>query len=136
MIFVLHLQRTNKKTKMSEEKLYVRMCERYTIWEASEPIEVNVETLRKCTPAYEGETAADLLEYLEDIRGDYDWYEENMEHFDDEDEAYQLIFDEQPEMEVYSDSRSKEGVMWLDVGKPNDEWRKYGGFEVMETSVY
>ena len=30
----------------------------------------------------------------------------------------------------------KEGVMWLDVGKPNDEWRKYGGFEVMETSVY
>jgi len=121
---------------MSEEKLYVRLCERYTIWEASEPIEVNVETLRKCTPAYEGETAADLLEYLEDIRGDYDWYEENMEHFDDEDEAYQLIFDEQPEMEVYSDSREKEGVMWLDVGKPNDEWRKYGGFEVIETSVY
>jgi len=39
-------------------------------------------------------------------------------------------------MEVYSDSREKEGVMWLDVGKPNDEWRKYGGFEVIETSVY
>jgi len=27
-------------------------------------------------------------------------------------------------------------VMWLDVGKPNEEWRKYGGFEVIETSVY
>jgi hypothetical protein len=95
---------------MSEEKLYVRMCERYTIWEASlsstePPLRLMLKLYVKCTPAYEGETAADLLEYLEDIRGDYDWYEENMEHFDDEDEAYQLIFDEQPEMEVYSDSR-------------------------------
>jgi len=121
---------------MSEEKLYVRLCERYTIWEASEPYEVNVEALRKCNPPYEGNTPKELLDYLEEIRGDYDWYEENMENFDSEDEAYQLIFEEVFEMVPYCDSREKEGVQWLDVGKPNDEWRKYGGFEVIETSVY
>ena len=120
---------------MSEEKIYVRMCERYTVWEASEPIEVNVELLRKCDPPYEGTTNKELLDYLEDIRGDYDWFEENQEVYG-EDDAYNLIFDDQPEMEVYSDSRDKEGVMWLDIGKPNDEWRRHGGFEVMETSVY
>lgn len=121
---------------MSEEKLYVRLCERYTIWESSEPIEVNVNSLRKCNPPYEGKTAAELLDYLEGIRGDYDWYEENMEHFDDENEAYQLIFDERPDMEVYSDTRDNEGVIWLDIGKPNEMLRNCGGFEVIETSAY
>ena len=37
------------------EKFYVRRCEKYTIWEATEePIEVDVDKLRKCEPPYEG----------------------------------------------------------------------------------
>jgi hypothetical protein len=32
------------------DKIYVRKCERYTIWDASEPIVVDVEKLRKCEP--------------------------------------------------------------------------------------
>ena len=87
------------------KKVYVRAVERYTVWEATQPIEVNVEKLRQCEPPYEGETEADEL---------------TMECLD---------------MEVYSDSREKYAQEWLDVGVPNDEYRKMGGFEVKATNV-
>ena len=46
------------------DKVYVRMCERFTQWRASKPIEVDVEKLRKCEPPYEGNSHKELLEYL------------------------------------------------------------------------
>ena len=118
------------------EKLYVRKCERFTQWEASEPIEVNVEKLRNCVPPYEGETEKELLDYLqENVLYNYDWAEDetNKEVYG-EDSAYDLTF-ESCDMDVYSDSRDKYAQEWLDIGEPNDEWRKMGGFEVRETSV-
>lgn len=118
------------------EKLYVRKCERFTQWEASEPIEVNVEKLRNCVPPYEGETEKELLDYLqENVLYNYDWAEDetNKEVYG-EDAAYDLTF-ESCDMDVYSDSRDKYAQEWLDIGEPNDEWRKMGGFEVRETSV-
>ena len=48
------------------QKIFVRKCEQYTVWEASEPIVVDVEKLRKCEPPFLGETEQDLLEYLND----------------------------------------------------------------------
>jgi len=108
---------------MSQEKVYIRFCESYRIAQASEPIEVDVESLRKCTPAYEGNTAEELLEYIEEIHGDYDWYEDNKENFEDEDDAYALIFEEWPEMETFDDSRNKGADTWLEVGEPNEEYR-------------
>jgi len=117
-------------------KVYVRKCERFTQWEASEPIEVDVEKLRNCVPPYEGETEKDLLEYLqENVLYNYDWAEDetNKEVYG-EDAAYDLTF-ESCDMEVYSDSRDKYAQEWLDIGEPNEEWRKMGGFEVRETSV-
>jgi len=117
------------------EKVYVRQCERYTIWEASQPIEVDVEKLRKCEPPFEGENEQDLLEYLaENVWGNYDWAEENEEVYG-EDAAYDLTFDECYDTEVYSDTREKYGQSWIDVGVPNDEWRKMGRFEVKATNV-
>ena len=60
------------------EKLYVRRCEKYTIWEATEePIEVHVDKLRKCEPPYEGSTTEELWKYLEE--NVYDW--DNSEDF-------------------------------------------------------
>lgn len=118
------------------EKLYVRKCERFTQWEASEPIEVNVEKLRNCVPPYEGETEKELLDYLqENVLYNYDWAEDetNKEVYG-EDAAYDLTF-ESCDMDVYSDTRDKYAQEWLDIGEPNDEWRKMGGFEVRETSV-
>jgi len=117
-------------------KVYVRKCERFTQWEASEPIEVDVEKLRNCVPPYEGETEKDLLEYLqENVLYNYDWAEDetNKEVYG-EDAAYDLTF-ESCDMEVYSDTRDKYAQEWLDIGEPNEEWRKMGGFEVRETSV-
>ena len=117
-------------------KVYVRKCERFTQWEASEPIEVNVEKLRNCVPPYEGETEKDLLDYLqENVLYNYDWAEDetNKEVYG-EDAAYDLTF-ESCDMDVYSDSRDKYAQEWLDIGEPNEEWRKMGRFEVRETSV-
>lgn len=117
------------------EKVYVRKCERYTVWEASDPIEINVEKLRQCEPPYEGEAEQDLLEYLKDnVWNNYDWAEENGEIYG-KDESYDLTFDEAYDKEVYSDSREKYAQEWLDVGVPNDEYRKMGGFEVKATNV-
>lgn len=117
------------------EKIYVRKCERYTVWEASEPIEVDVEKLRKCEPPYEGETEQDLLEYLNDnVWDNYDWAETNQEVYG-EDTAYDLTMEECYDMTTYSDTREKSAQEWLDVGVPNDEWRKMGRFEVMASNA-
>jgi len=117
------------------EKIYVRKCERYTVWEASEPIEVDVEKLRQCEPPYEGDSAEELLEYInENVMNNYDWADTNKEVYGN-DAAYDLTFDECYDMEVYSDTREKYAQEWLDVGTPNEEYRKMGGFEVMATNV-
>ena len=44
-------------------KNYTLEKQRYTIWETTEPIEVDVEKL-KCDPPYEGNTEEELFEYL------------------------------------------------------------------------
>ena len=117
------------------EKIYVRKCERYTVWEASEPIEVDVEKLRQCEPPYEGDSAEELLEYInENVMNNYDWADTNKEVYGN-DASYDLTFDECYDMEVYSDSREKYAQEWLDVGTPNEEYRKMGGFEVMASNV-
>ena len=116
------------------EKIYVRKCERYTLWEATKPIEVDVEKLRKCEPPYDGDSPEELLTYLNDhVFNNYDWSETNGEVYG-EDQSYDLTFDD-VETEVYSDTREKYAEDWLDVGVPNDEWRKMGGFEVFASTV-
>jgi len=119
------------------EKVFVRKCERYTVWEASEPIEVDVEKLRKCDPPFEGETEQDLLDYLqENVYMEYEFYEnETNKKVYGEDAAYDLVMEEVYDKNVYSDTRDKYAQEWIDVGVPNDEWRKMGGFEVKATNV-
>jgi len=117
------------------ENVYVRAVERYTVWEATEPIEVNLEKLRQCEPPFEGETEEDLLEYLSDnVWNNEDWAETNSEVYG-EDASYDLTFIEAYDKEVYSDTRDKYEQSWLDVGVPNDEYRKMGRFEVKATNV-
>jgi hypothetical protein len=117
------------------DKIYVRAVERYTVWEATQPIEVNVEKLRQCEPPFEGETEQDLLEYLRDnVWNNEDWADENGEIYGNDD-AFNLTFIEAYDKEVYSDTRDKYEQSWLDVGVPNDEYRKMGRFEVIATNV-
>ena len=112
------------------EKIYVRKVERYTIWEASAPIEIDVEALRQCEPPYEGDSPEELLEYLSDnVYHNYEWSEENGDNYVDADAAYDLTMEECYDMEVYSDTREKYEDSWLEVGTPNEEYRKVGRFE-------
>lgn len=117
------------------EKIYIRKCEKYTIWEATEPFEVDVEKLRQCEPPYEGETPEDLITYLtENIWENWDETfidDDHNKQIYGEDELYRLTMEEEYDAEVYSDSRTKFGDSWYELGQPNEEYRKTGRFQSM-----
>tara|TARA_B100000401_G_C52148983_1_gene413126 strand:- start:71 stop:448 length:378 start_codon:yes stop_codon:yes gene_type:complete len=123
------------------KKLHIRKVERYTIWEATEPIAIDVEKLRKCDPPYEGNTEEELFEYLlENIWEDWDAeFTENKHNIEvyGEDALYDLMLEEGCyETSVYSDSREKGQESWFELGVPNDEYRKTGGFESRVNNMY
>ena len=120
------------------EKMYVRKVETWTISAASEPIEVNVEALRKCEPPYEGNSDEELAMYLFDnVYMNYDFYEnETNKEVYGEDDVYELCMEEVYDMEEFFDSRNKGEESWIQVGVPNPEWTKHGGFEVKANGQY
>ena len=120
------------------EKVYVRKVETWTISSASEPIEVNVEALRKCDPPYEGNSDEELAQYLfENVYMNYDFYEnETNKEVYGEDAVYDLCMEEVYDMEEFFDSRTKGEESWIQVGVPNPEWTKHGGFEVKANGQY
>ena len=78
------------------EKIYVRKIESWTISAASEPIEVNVEALRKCEPPYKGDSEQELVNYLQnEVWNEYDFLgnEHNKEVYG-EDDLYVLGMEE------------------------------------------
>jgi len=120
------------------EKIYVRKVETWTISSASEPIEVNVEALRNCEPPYEGDSHEDLVEYLtENVWNNYEFYdnETNKEVYG-EDAVYDLCMEECFVENEFFDSRTKGEESNIQVGVPNEEYTRYGGFEVMASSNY
>lgn len=120
------------------EKIYVRKVETWTISAASDPIEVNVDALRNCEPPYEGDTDEELAQYLyENVYNNYEWYdnETNKEVYG-EDEAYELSMEECYTENEFFDSRTKGEESWVQVGIPNPEWTKQGGFEVKANGQY
>lgn len=120
------------------EKIYVRKIETWTISSASEPIEVNVEALRNCEPPYEGDSPEDLVEYLtENVWGEYEFYENetNIEVYG-EDAVYDLVMEECYVENEFFDSRTKGEDTNIQVGIPNEEYTRYGGFEVLASSGY
>ncbi len=120
------------------EKIYVRKVETWTISSASEPIEVNVEALRNCEPPYEGDSHEDLVEYLtENVWNNYEFYdnETNKEVYG-EDAVYDLCMEECYVENEFFDSRTKGEESNIQVGVPNEEYSRYGGFEVMASSNY
>jgi hypothetical protein len=111
------------------EKIYIRKVERYTMWDASNPIEIDVDKLRQCEPPYEGDSNEELLQYLEEnVYNNYEWSDTNGGVYG-EDEAYELTMEEVYDMETYSDTREKYEDSWIEIGVPNEEYRKTGRFE-------
>ena len=120
------------------EKIYVRKIETWTISSASEPIEVNVEALRKCVPPYEGNSEQELANYLQNnVWNEYDFYdnETNKEVYG-EDEVYDLCMEEVYTENEFFDSRNKGADESLQVGVPNKEWTKTGGFQPLANGEY
>ena len=123
------------------EKLHIRKVERYTLWEATKPVEVDVEKLRKCEPPYEGNSEKELFQYLdENIWEDWDAEFIESEHNKEvygEDALYDLCLEEgSHDVSVYSDSREKGQEAWFELGVPNDEYRKVGKFESRVDNMY
>ena len=120
------------------EKIYVRKIETWTISSASEPIEVEVEKLRKCEPPYEGDSPDELVEYLtENVWNNYEFYEnETNKEVYGEDAVYDLCMEECFVENEFFDSRTKGEEANIQVGIPNEEYTRYGGFEVMASSGY
>lgn len=112
------------------DKIYVRACESFSQTGATKPIEVNIEKLRKCEPAYEGNSHKELLEYLYNVWGNYEWVEANSKVYG-EDEAYKLCMDD-VEFIPYVDSRTKFSDEWLEIGVPTEDWNNNGYFEILE----
>ena len=111
------------------EKIYIRKVERYTMWDASNPIEIDVDKLRQCEPPYEGDSNEELLQYLEEnVYNNYEWSDTNGGVYG-KDEAYELTMEEVYDMETYSDTREKYEDYWIEIGVPNEEYRKTGRFE-------
>ena len=84
------------------------------------------------------ESDEDLANYLwENVFNNYEWYdnETNKEVYG-EDAAYDLSFEMCEGMEEYFDSRTKGEDAWVQVGVPNPEWTKYGGFQVTAEGKY
>ena len=120
------------------EKVYVRKVETWTVSAASEPIEVNVEALRKCEPPYEGNSDEELVQYLyNNVYMDYDFYEnETNKEVYGEDAVYELSMEEVYDMEEFYDSRNKGEESFIQVGTPDPEYTKYGGFNATATGTY
>ena len=113
------------------EKIYVRKIETWTISAASEPIEVNVEALRKCEPPYEGDSEQELVNYLQnEVWGEYEFYEnETNKEVYGEDAVYDLVMEDAYCSNEFFDSRTKGEDTSLQVGVPNEDWTKTGGFQ-------
>ena len=120
------------------EKVYVRKVETWTVSAASDPIEVNVEALRKCDPPYEGSSDEELATYLYDnVYHNYDFYEnETNKEVYGEDAVYDLCMEECYTENEFFDSRNKGENSCIQVGIPNEEFTKQGGFEVTAVGEY
>jgi hypothetical protein len=120
------------------EKVYVRKVESWTISSASEPIEVNVDALRKCEPPYEGNSDKELVEYLsENVYWNDEWCdnETNKEVYG-EDASYDLTMEEAYVENEFFDSRNKGETSHIQIGVPNEEFTNQGGFQISETNEY
>jgi hypothetical protein len=113
------------------EKIYVRKIETWTISSASKPIEVNVDALRKCVPPYEGDSEQELVNYLQnEVWNEYEFYEnETNKEVYGEDAVYELCMEEAYVENEFFDSRNKGEDASIQVGVPNEEWTKTGGFQ-------
>ena len=120
-------------------KLDFRTRTSFTITNVSKPVTLDSEDFRKVEPPYEGETEAEFYEYISDILSNWEaeeFLEDNKEHFSEEfsNKLYDT-FIEYPTNEMF-DSRYKSDEIYIDGGRIDKEYTKYGGFNPQYTPKY
>jgi len=118
------------------EKIYVRKVERYTVWQATEPVEIDVDKLRQCEPPYEGNSNEELWDYLtENVYSDHQGWDDVNKDIYGEDESWVLCFQDAEYLEPYTDNRSKWEDSWFEMGVPNPEYIRVGSFEPFHNNM-
>ena len=123
--------------KLESNQIEIRNVEQYTVQIATEPMLLNMDDFKNCTPPYEGKDSTAFMEYLVknilcDIESFIDKNESNLK-----DSTRDLLWnleDHPSEEDVIYDSRNKFGNMWCELGKTNPDFRKNGGFETFEST--
>ena len=114
-------------------KLDFRNRTTYSITAVGEPCTLDSEDFRNAKPAYKGETEEDFWNYINDNLSDWEaeQYIENNEGILSEDLLDTLYgtFVEYPQDIMY-DSRNKSEEINMDAGTIDEEYRKWGGFNV------
>ena len=120
-------------------KLDFRTRTSFTITNVSEPMTLDSEDFRKVEPPFTGETEEDFYEYISDVLSNWeaeDFLLENKGKFSEELEDKIIdTFVEYPSNEMF-DSRYKSDEIYIDGGKIDKEYTKYGGFNPQHIPKY
>ena len=116
----------------------IRRCERYTNWEATEPVSLNPEDFRDISFPFKGDGEEAFLRYIQSLEGSAPvvWYSiaEELKSRDRVDACDALTNLFEGDMSLYSSTTDKYGDFWLDSGEVNEDYRKWGGFKVNHTT--
>jgi len=108
-------------------KYYIRKVEKVTIWEATEPIELNPKSFKKLkSNPFKGSSEEDFLNYIESLRHDLPQELEDID-FEAYDKLTQL-FDGELKQTMYTSSAEHSEESWLQIGKVDPSYTKQGGF--------
>lgn len=108
-------------------KKHFRSTEYFTIYAATEPVELDSDLF----PEFEGTTEQEFFDYISENYNDLAEDESLPEEV--RDALWTLIEGEKFD---YFNSSTKGYEGDIQMGQPNDEWHKTGGFEVELTTGY
>jgi hypothetical protein len=108
-------------------KYYIRKVEKITIWEATDPIELNPKFFKKLKDnPYTGSTEEDFLKYIDSLRYDLPQELEDID-FETYDKLV-VFFDGEMKQKIFTSTAENEENSWLEIGEVDPTYTKKGGF--------
>jgi hypothetical protein len=108
-------------------KYQIRKVEKVTIWEATDPIELNPKFFKKLKDnPYKGSTEEDFLQYIYSLRYDLPQELEDIDY-----ETYQKLsdlFEGEMEQKMFNSTAEHSEDSWLEIGDVDPKLSKRGGF--------
>jgi hypothetical protein len=108
-------------------KYQIRKVEKVTIWEATDPIELNPKFFKKLKDnPYKGSTEEDFLTYIDSLRFDLPQELEDID-FETYDKLRDL-FEGEMQKNIYHTTAEHSEDSWLEIGDVDPSYSKKGGF--------